>query len=109
MTETPPIPSRRRLWPVFVAPGLFALLAAGWSVFWFVAAGKVDQSVDEWRAREAAAGRVYECGKRSVAGFPFRLEVTCDDASVTLRRRTGRDTGAGDGEARPDRGHRAGL
>lgn len=88
------LPSPRRLWPVFVAPGLFFALAAGWSVFWFVAAGKVDQSVDEWRAREAAAGRVYECGKRSVAGFPFRLEVTCDDASVTLRAQTAEQAAA---------------
>ena len=35
-------------------------------------------------AQEAKAGRVYDCGKRSVAGFPFRLEVRCDDASVAL-------------------------
>ena len=39
---------------------------------------------DAWRAQEAKSGRVYDCGKRSVAGFPFRLEVRCDDASVSL-------------------------
>ncbi|MDB5486020.1 MAG: hypothetical protein JWR29_1924 [Tardiphaga sp.] len=82
------MPRRRRLWPVFVAPGLLLVAAAAWSGFWFVAAGKVDQSVDEWRAREAAAGRVYDCAKRSVAGYPFRLEVRCEGASVTLRGQT---------------------
>ena len=35
-------------------------------------------------AQEAKSGRVYACGKREVAGFPFRLEVRCDDASVSL-------------------------
>ena len=39
---------------------------------------------DAWRAREAKSGRVYDCAKRSVAGFPFRLEVRCDGASVAL-------------------------
>ena len=33
---------------------------------------------------EAKSGRVYDCGKRSVAGYPFRLEVSCEDASVAL-------------------------
>jgi len=75
---------RRRLWPVFIMPLLVVLLAAAWSGFWFYAASKVDQTVDAWRAREAASGRVYDCGSRSVAGFPFRLEVRCSNASVTL-------------------------
>ena len=39
---------------------------------------------DAWRAQEAKSGRVYDCAKRSVAGFPFRLEVRCDGASVSL-------------------------
>ncbi|ABD90384.1 DUF2125 domain-containing protein [Rhodopseudomonas palustris] len=75
---------RRRLWPVFVLPTVLLVLAAAWSGFWFYTAGRLDQSVDAWRAREAASGRVYECGNRSVAGFPFRLEVRCKDASVAL-------------------------
>lgn len=82
------LPRRRRLWTVFIAPGLLLVAALGWSAFWFVAAGKVDQAVDEWRAREASAGRVFDCAKRSVAGYPFRLEVTCEGASVTLRGQT---------------------
>ena len=45
---------------------------------------QVGVRADEWRAREAKSGRIYDCGKRSVAGYPFRLEVRCDDASVTL-------------------------
>jgi len=84
MPDSIKVPRQRPLWPVFVMPALVIVAAIGWSAFWFYAASQVDHQVDAWRAREAKAGRVYDCGKRSVAGFPFRLEVTCEDASVTL-------------------------
>jgi hypothetical protein len=65
-------------------PALVLVAAVAWSAFWFFAASQVDVRADAWRAQEAKAGRVYDCAKRSVAGFPFRLEVRCDDASVSL-------------------------
>ena len=49
---------------------------------------------DAWRAQEAKSGRVYDCAKRSVAGFPFRLEVRCDGASVALVADRGADAPA---------------
>jgi hypothetical protein len=79
---------RRRLWPVFIMPVLVLLAAAAWSAFWFYAASQVDQNVDAWRAREAGSGRVYDCANRSVAGFPFRLEVRCNGVSVALTSQT---------------------
>jgi hypothetical protein len=69
-------------------PVLVVIAAAAWSAFWFYAASQVDQTVDAWRAREAASGRVYDCAKRTVAGFPFRLEVRCVDATVELKSQT---------------------
>jgi hypothetical protein len=81
-------PSKTRLWPIFVMPALVVIAAAAWSAFWFYSASQVDQTVDAWRAREAASGRIYDCGKRTVAGFPFRLEVHCLDATVELRSQT---------------------
>ncbi|MEA2883463.1 MAG: hypothetical protein QOH32_2719 [Bradyrhizobium sp.] len=65
-------------------PVLVLVAALGWSAFWFYAASQVDANVDAWRAREAKSGRVYDCGKRSLGGFPFRFEVTCSDAGVRL-------------------------
>ena len=38
--------------------------------------------------RKPKSGRVYDCARRSVAGFPFRLEVRCSGASVSLRAQT---------------------
>jgi hypothetical protein len=77
-------PRRRRLWRLFLLPVLLLIAAAGWSAFWFYAASEVDVKADAWRAQEAKAGRVYDCARRTVAGFPFRLEVRCDGASVSL-------------------------
>jgi hypothetical protein len=84
MPEMIPAPRRRSRWPLFAAPVLVLILAIAWSAFWFFASSQVWVQADAWRAQEAKAGRVYDCGTRSVAGYPFRLEVRCEDASVTL-------------------------
>lgn len=77
-------PQKRSRWPLFVMPGLLVLLGIGWTGFWFYASGQVGTQFDLWRAREAEAGRVYDCGKLNVGGYPFRFEVTCDNANVEL-------------------------
>ena len=84
MTEFAIAPRRHSRWRIFIAPLLLLIAAIAWSAFWFYAASQVDVQADAWRAREAKSGRVYDCAKRSVAGFPFRLEVSCEDASVSL-------------------------
>ena len=84
MPDMTPAPRRRPLWRLFFMPVLLLIAAAAWSAFWFYSASKVDETVDAWRAREARSGRVYDCAKRSVGGYPFRLEVRCDGASVSL-------------------------
>jgi hypothetical protein len=84
---------RRPLWRLFIAPVLLLIAAAAWSAFWFYSASQVDVTADAWRAREAQSGRIYDCGKRSVAGYPFRLEVSCDDARVSLVSQTAGQAG----------------
>ena len=91
------VPSRRRpLWQLFLMPVLLLVAAAAWSVFWFYSASQAEVKADAWRAQEARSGRVYNCTERSVAGFPFRLEVRCAGASVSLISQT-----AGEGSAQP--------
>jgi hypothetical protein len=84
MSEMTPVPRRRPLWRLFFMPVLLLIAAAAWSAFWFYSASQVDVIADAWRAREAQSGRVYDCARRSVAGYPFRLEVRCDGVSVSL-------------------------
>jgi hypothetical protein len=88
MSDFSSAPRRRPLWRLFIMPVLLLVAAVAWSAFWFIAASQVDVKADAWRAQEAKSGRVYECARRSVAGFPFRLEVRCDGASVSLMSQT---------------------
>lgn len=88
MSDLTLAPRRRPLWRLFFMPVLLLIAAVAWSAFWFYAASEVDVKADAWRAQEAKAGRVYDCARRSVAGFPFRLEVRCDGASVSLQSQT---------------------
>src|ERR1700733_1542655 len=88
MSEITLAPRRRPLWRLFIMPVLLLVAAIAWSVFWFYAASKVDETADAWRAREAKSGRIYECAKRSLAGFPFRFEARCSGASVALLSQT---------------------
>ena len=84
MSDITPAPRRRPLWRLFFMPVLLLIAAAAWSAFWFYSASRVDVIADAWRAREAQSGRIYDCARRSVAGYPFRLEVRCDGARVSL-------------------------
>src|SRR5689334_14712927 len=66
---------------------LFVVLAviAGWSAFWKLASGRAETAIDGWRAREAKAGRIYTCGSQTIGGFPFRIEVNCDNAAALFQ------------------------
>ena len=88
MSDITLAPRRRPLWRLFIAPVLLLIAAAAWSAFWFYSASRVDVVADAWRAREAQSGRVYDCARRSVSGYPFRLEVRCDGARVSLLSQT---------------------
>jgi hypothetical protein len=76
---------RRRLWPVFVPVALLVVLAVGWTGLWFYAAGRAENAIAGWRAREAKSGRTYECASESIGGYPFRIEVRCTKPRAELR------------------------
>lgn len=74
---------RRRMWPVFAVVAV--ALALGWFWLWYFAASVTDRTLSGWVAREAAAGRVYSCGKQSVGGFPFSIEAHCVGATAQVK------------------------
>ena len=76
---------RRRRWPMFLPLALVAGAAVAWCGFWYFAAGKAQQTLDGWRAREAAAGRIHTCASQDVGGFPFRFELRCIGPTTELR------------------------
>lgn len=75
---------RRRRWPL-VLVFLFLLAAGLWAGGWYYAAGKVEETIAGWKAREARAGRVYSCSSQTVSGFPFQIQVRCADAGADLK------------------------
>ena len=64
---------------------LVLALFAGWTGLWKFAAGKAEETLNGWRAREAKEGHAYACGTQTIGGFPFRIEVDCDQASAVFR------------------------
>jgi hypothetical protein len=86
MSGTESLQSRRGTrWRYIIL--LFVVLAVvvGWTGFWKFAADKAQHTIDGWRAREAKSGRIYSCGSQDLGGFPFRIEVTCGQASALFR------------------------
>ena len=75
---------RRSRWGLFIAPVLVLILAAAWSGFWFYAASQAEIAADAWRAQEAKAGRIYDCAKRSIAGFPQNCSARSNLVSASM-------------------------
>jgi hypothetical protein len=81
-----PVPSpRRRTSPLLRLAIVLAVLAAGWCGLWFYASGVAQRTLTGWFEREAKAGRIYSCGSQTVGGFPLRIELHCDPASMEWR------------------------
>lgn len=69
-----------------VAPLVFVLvLAAGWSILWYFAAQKTEEVIAAWIAREGQLGRTYDCASRTVGGYPFRIEVRCEEPTAVVK------------------------
>jgi hypothetical protein len=83
-----PSVTRRRRWQIFLPTILLLIVAAAWSAFWFYAVSEAQVKAEAWLAQEAKSGRSYDCTKRSIGGFPFRFEMRCDGARVTLTSQT---------------------
>jgi hypothetical protein len=79
--ELAPSRSRRVVAP-FVA---VLVLAALWTGFWFYASSTTQATFAQWREQEARLGRTYSCGSQSTGGYPFRMEVRCEDPTADLR------------------------
>jgi hypothetical protein len=73
---------RSRFW-LYTPFVLLALVAAAWSIAWMAIRDRTSEGIDAWIAAEVQNGRRWTCGNRTIAGYPFRVEVTC--TSLALR------------------------
>ncbi len=76
------------LWPLTLSAGqpmrlagvacaALLVVGGGWTGAWFYVAHKTETAIASLIDSEAKAGRVYNCGSRSVGGFPMHVEVDC--------------------------------
>jgi hypothetical protein len=77
-------PRSRRPWLIALPLAITIALGVAWSALWFYARGEAEVRLADWQAQQAKGGRSFTCGTQTIGGFPFRIEVTCTDASVTL-------------------------
>ncbi len=84
MVEPAPAEVRRhsRFW-LYTPFVLLLLVAVAWSIAWFVIRGRAGDMLDAWFAAEAAQGRQWTCADRTIAGYPFRIELVCP--ALTLK------------------------
>lgn len=85
MSDDAAPPARRKSWIVFVPLALFLVVAAIWSGVWVYASNRAEREIDAWVAREARLGRIWNCGERHLAGYPFRFELKCRGPSLETR------------------------
>jgi hypothetical protein len=85
MADLPPYPVVRRRKRRYLTLILLVLIViGGWIGFWKYAQIRAEEAIEGWKAREARAGRVYECGSQTIGGFPFRFELLCDRVKATI-------------------------
>lgn len=79
----PPSPRRPRTsrWRIFLPSLVLLLLFAGLGVFWAFMTWRAGHEIDRMLVREAAHGRDWTCPNRTIGGFPFRIEISCDKPS----------------------------
>lgn len=84
--------SRLRL---YGPPVLLVLAGVALSGFWMFAKTQAQAAMDRWMAQEAASGRVWTCPNRSIGGYPFRIEVSCDGPTLNVAGRVSFDARLG--------------
>ena len=65
---------RRASWAAL----LFLALSGGYTTLWLIISGKIDPSIQRWKATEREAGRVWTCADEAIGGFPFEISYTCN-------------------------------
>jgi hypothetical protein len=93
MTSTSVVPARRSRFWLYLPFVLLVGFAAVWTGLWFYGRMKIIEVMDSVIARAADQGREISCPDRTIAGFPFRMEVTCRNPSFAMSTSQGEVSG----------------
>jgi len=72
-----------RFW-LYGPVGLFAILMLGLASYWFVASREVSQKLDALNGHEIAPGVTLHFTRKTMGGFPFRLDGELDDFRIEI-------------------------
>lgn len=79
--QTPPRKHRRWL---LIAPWIvFVLVAVAWSGFWIYLRGQTITRLEAAAEQARSAGWSVQWGEPSVVGYPFRINVTLNDVTIS--------------------------
>jgi hypothetical protein len=81
---SPTVAAPRRRWPLFLIFAVVIGLVIAWTGLWFYVAAQAKAEINTWRDRERQAGRLQSCASLSVGGYPFRVEMRCEDGRFEL-------------------------
>ena len=81
----PALAPRRSPYRMLIPFAVVVLLGCVWSVLWLYASYVAEQTLNGWRAREAAVGRIHTCAAQTIGGYPFRIEVRCTEPMAEIR------------------------
>ena len=87
MSETETAGLKQSKFPMSLTLGTSALLLAlclGVSFVWYRAISAVDEGFDALLIRETSLGRNWNCEGRGLAGFPFRIELSCSKITLSI-------------------------
>lgn len=67
----------------FIILGVVVLLVVlGWTAAWFFVANEARKTIVALGEDNGSGAPTLNCGKLDVAGYPFRLDITCTDAAI---------------------------
>jgi hypothetical protein len=81
----PALAPRRSPYRMLIPLAVVVLLGCVWSGLWLYASYVAEQTLNGWREREAAVGRIHTCAAQTIGGYPFRIEVRCTEPMVEIR------------------------
>lgn len=61
---------------------IVAIVSGLWSVGWFFAASQARQGMDQLAANDGATDPRLTCATLGVTGFPFRIDIDCENATL---------------------------
>jgi len=72
---------------LFILALVLIILIAGWTGGWYWLRGEVARRMDDQIAKLATRGIVVTCPARIIGGWPFRMDIECDNPTLTERDR----------------------